>query len=304
MSDFFSFTVTVRAPRPSFSRRAMGVLADRPDRFAQLVEGGQVVGEGGLGADLLGGRVLGDGPVVDAAGQPVQRGPDRRPEDVGDLGVGQRGERRWCRCRVGAASPRRPGRCPTAAAPEGRRSSALSSSRRTTRMPSGLARPDAILAICLPDPAPTEATSPVSVADLGPQVLAERLDVARPTPRRVREVRRRPRRTRAARGRAPRCGRCRTRGGWPRRRPRRAAAAPRPGRRPAGGPGASASPTGRRTRGPRSWPRPPRRARPARRPAPAVRAGWAGSAARRTRRTRPCPGAAPSETPQPPMLGR
>ena len=29
-------------------------------------------------------------------------------------------------------------------------------------MPSGLASPEAILAICLPDPAPTEATSPVS----------------------------------------------------------------------------------------------------------------------------------------------
>ena len=29
-------------------------------------------------------------------------------------------------------------------------------------MPSGLARPDAILAICLPEPAPTEAISPVS----------------------------------------------------------------------------------------------------------------------------------------------
>ena len=29
-------------------------------------------------------------------------------------------------------------------------------------MPSGLAKPDAILAICLPEPAPTEATRPVS----------------------------------------------------------------------------------------------------------------------------------------------
>ena len=41
-------------------------------------------------------------------------------------------------------------------------SSTRSSSWRTTRMPSGLASPDAILAICLPDPAPTDATSPVT----------------------------------------------------------------------------------------------------------------------------------------------
>ncbi|CFR98509.1 Uncharacterised protein [Mycobacterium tuberculosis] len=40
--------------------------------------------------------------------------------------------------------------------------SACSSACRTTRMPSGLARPEAILAICLPEPAPTEAIRPVS----------------------------------------------------------------------------------------------------------------------------------------------
>ncbi|CNH58083.1 Uncharacterised protein [Mycobacterium tuberculosis] len=41
-------------------------------------------------------------------------------------------------------------------------SSARSSARGTTRMPSGLASPEAILAICLPEPAPTEAIRPVS----------------------------------------------------------------------------------------------------------------------------------------------
>ncbi len=92
MSDFFSLTVTVRAPRPSFSRRAwacspIGPVASRS--WSSVVKS---VGEGGLGADLLGLRVLGDRPVVDAAGQPVQRGPDRRAQDVGGLGVGQRRE--------------------------------------------------------------------------------------------------------------------------------------------------------------------------------------------------------------------
>ena len=41
-------------------------------------------------------------------------------------------------------------------------SSGNSSSRRITRMPSGLAISEAIFAICLPDPAPTEVTRPVS----------------------------------------------------------------------------------------------------------------------------------------------
>ena len=68
--------------------------------------------------------------------------------------------------------------------------------------------------------------------------------------------------------------------------------------------GAIAAAGGRRTPGPRSWHRRPPHARRARRPARAARAGWAGSAARRTHRTRPCRSAAPSETPQSPMLGR
>ena len=70
----------------------MRVLGDRVDRFAQLLEAGQVDGEGGLGADLLGFGALGDGAVVDTAGQPVQRRPDGGAQDVGDLGVGQRGQ--------------------------------------------------------------------------------------------------------------------------------------------------------------------------------------------------------------------
>ena len=71
----------------------MRVLTDRARGFAQLVEGGQVLGKGGFGADLLGGGVLGDGPVVDALGEPMQRRADGRAEDVGGFGVGQGGER-------------------------------------------------------------------------------------------------------------------------------------------------------------------------------------------------------------------
>ena len=70
----------------------MRVLGDRVDRLPQLVQGGQIDGEGGLGADLLGFGAFGDGAVIDAAGQPVQRGPDGRAQDVGRLGVGQRGQ--------------------------------------------------------------------------------------------------------------------------------------------------------------------------------------------------------------------
>ena len=162
----------------------------------------------------------------------------------------------------------------------------LSSSRRTTRTPSGLASPEAILAICFPDPAPTEATSPVSWRTLARSAWQKASTSLRVGARQARVVRRRLRRRRVVRGRERRCGRCRARGGWPRRRPLRAAAAPRPGRRPGGAPGALASPTGPRTREPRSWPRRQRRARPARRQARAGRAGWAGSTARRTHEER------------------
>ena len=155
-------------------------------------------------------------------------------------------------------------------------SSDRSSARRTTRMPSGLASPDAILAICLPEPAPDRGDQAGLVAHPSPQVLAERLDVVAPTPRPAGAVRRSPRRRTAARPPAPRRGPCRRRGGWPPRRPRRAAATPPRSRRSGGGPGASASPSARRTRAPRSWRRPPRRGRPAadqHRPAPQGRPG-------------------------------
>ena len=70
----------------------MGVFGDRGDRLAQFVERGQIGGEGGFGADLFGHRAFGHRAVVDPAGQPVQRGPDRRTQDVGRLGFAQRGQ--------------------------------------------------------------------------------------------------------------------------------------------------------------------------------------------------------------------
>ncbi|BCI88829.1 hypothetical protein NIIDMKKI_40350 [Mycobacterium kansasii] len=68
------------------------VLGDGVDSLTQLVKGGQVGGESGLGADLLGFGSLGNGPIVDTAGQPMQCGPHGRAEDVGHLDVGQCGQ--------------------------------------------------------------------------------------------------------------------------------------------------------------------------------------------------------------------
>jgi hypothetical protein len=66
----------------------VGVLTDLGDGVAQLIEGAQILGEGGLGADLLGVGAFGDAPVVDAAGQPVQRGPDGGASTSATLVVG------------------------------------------------------------------------------------------------------------------------------------------------------------------------------------------------------------------------
>ena len=162
MSDFFSLTVTVRAPRPSFSRRA---CACSPIGPAASRSWSRVVRSSG--------KV--DSALICLAGAFSETGRSSMPRAS------------WCSAeptvgpRMLAASASdsaanapmvsMPSRCSFSSAtgpmPHSRRtgrpcSSTLSSSRRTTRMPSGLARPEAILAICFPDPAPTEATSPVS----------------------------------------------------------------------------------------------------------------------------------------------
>ena len=299
MSDFFSLTVTVRAPRPSSQQPAVGVLADRTDRLAQLIERGQVLGERGLGADLLGPARSATGRSSMPRASRCSAGPTVAPRMLATSASRQRGElHRWSRCPAGAASPRRPARSPTAGAPAARRAACAPRRGRTTRMPSGLARPEAILAICLPDPAPTEATSPVSARTLARSCSQNRSTSAAHGPdefgrlaERLVERQLFEHRHHGAHGlEHPAAG-----------HPvhaRRAAAAPPRRRRPAGGPGASASPSGRRTPGPRSWRPPPPRGRRARRPAPAGPAAWAGSAAPRTRRTRPCRGAAPTARPR------
>ena len=92
MSDFFSFTVTVRAPRPSFTRRVCACSPIGPT--ASRSWSSVVRSSGNVDSALicLARPVLGDGPVVDAPGEPVQRGPDGAAEDVGGFGVGQRGQ--------------------------------------------------------------------------------------------------------------------------------------------------------------------------------------------------------------------
>ena len=302
MSDFFSLTVTVRAPRPSFSRRAcacspIGPAASRS--WSRVVRSSGKVDSALI---CLAGAFSATGRSSMPRASWCSDGPDRGAEDVGGLGVGQGGERtdgvdaEPVQLLLGhrADAPQPPHRKPV------QQHAFLVAAHHPDAV--GLGQPRGDLGDLLARSGPDGGDQPGLVANLGPQVLAERLDVARPTPRPVRPARRTPRRRRAVRGRARRRGRCRARGGWPRRRPRRAAAAPPRPRRPGGGPDASASPTAPRTPGPRSWPRPPRRGRRARRPAPADRAGWAGSAARRTRRTRPCRSAAPSG-PRLPMLG-
>ena len=57
-----------------------------------------------------------------------------------------------------------------------------------TRRPSGFASSDAILASCLPEPAPTEAGSPVAATDVGPQRGGEPLDLGRCGPRELRRL--------------------------------------------------------------------------------------------------------------------
>lgn len=69
------------------------MLGDGPDPLAQLVKGRQVDLERGFGADLFGLGALDNRPVIDAAGQPVQRRADGAAEDVGGLGIGERRQR-------------------------------------------------------------------------------------------------------------------------------------------------------------------------------------------------------------------
>ena len=161
MSAFLSFTVTVRAPRPSRASRrwacsAIGAAASRSAssvmRSAAKVDSAliclasarSVTGRSSMprahrwsAGPMVAPRMLADSASVNAASCPTVSTPSR--------------------CSLSSA---------TGPIPHSRRTgnpsrSARSSSGRITRTPSGLASPEAILAICFPEPAPTEATSPV-----------------------------------------------------------------------------------------------------------------------------------------------
>ena len=178
------------------------VLADRARRLAQLIQGRQVLGKRRLGADLLGRPVLGDRPVVDATGQPVQRGPDRAAEDVGGLGVRQRGERadgldaEPVQLLLGdRADPPQPAHRQAV-----QQRPLLVAAHHPDAV--GLGQPGGDLGDLLSRPGADRGDQSGLVADLGPQLLAE---PRRPPRRRrpVRPARRTPRRRTAARAPAP-----------------------------------------------------------------------------------------------------
>ena len=162
MSDFFNLTVTVRAPRPSFSRRAcacspIGPAASRS--WSRVVRSSGKVDSALIclaGAFSATGRSsmpraswCSDGPTV---------GPRMLAASASDKAAKAPMVSMPSRCSFSSAT----GPMPHSRRTERPCSRTFSSSCRTTRTPSGLARPEAILAICFPDPAPTEATSPVS----------------------------------------------------------------------------------------------------------------------------------------------
>ena len=273
------------------------VLADRAGGLAQLVERGEVRGEGRLGADLLGSARSATGRSSMPRASRCSAGPIVAPRTLATSESLQRGQR----ADGVDAQPVQPLLGHRADPPQpahrqpGEQRALLVATDDADAV--GFGQPRRDLGDLLARAGADRGDQPGLAAD--PRRAGPRR-TARPhrRPRRpVRPARRTPRRTTAVRAPGRPTGRCRARARWPRRRPRRAAAAPPRPRRPAGAPGASASPTWRRTRAPRSWPPPPRRGRRARRPAPAVRAAWAGSAARRRRRTRPCRSAGPSAHP-------
>ncbi len=162
MSDFFSFTVTVRAPRPSLSSRwcacsAIGSMAlsnwSRVVRSTAKVDSALIclasarsaTGRSSMprasrcsAGPIVAPRMLAASASLSAASCPTVSMPKRFS--------------------FSSATGPIPQSLRTGSPP----SSSCSSARLTTLTPSGLARPEAILAICLPEPAPTEAIKPVS----------------------------------------------------------------------------------------------------------------------------------------------
>ena len=161
MSDFFSLTVTVRAPRPSrLSRRwACSAIRTAASRSCSIVPRSAAKVDSALICLASARSATGRSSIPRASR--CRPGPTPAPRMLATSAS------------VSAAScptVSMPSRCNRSSAtgpiPHSRRtgrpaSNAASSSGRTTRRPSGLARSEAILAICLPEPAPTEATRPV-----------------------------------------------------------------------------------------------------------------------------------------------
>ena len=268
-----------RARTAAVAQQALvSVLGDRIDRRMQLPRG-LVRSAAKVDSALicLASARSATGRSSIPPGQPVQRGPDRRTQDVGHLGVGP--ARRAGRCvdaRVDSAFPPRRVRCPTAGGPAIPPSSDWLLRAQAPPDAVRLGQPRRDLGDLLARARADRGDQAGLVAHPAPQALAERLDVDAPTPRTAATAPQSPRRRKVAGSRHHGSGWCRRLVGWLPRTPRRAVAAPPPSRRLSGGPGASAWPSARRTPAPRSLPQPPRRVRPNRRPAPAGRAGWAG----------------------------
>ncbi len=268
MSDFLSLTVTVRAPRPSRSRRLCACSAIGTDGLAELFDRGEVDGEGRLGADLLGLGPLDHRPVVDAAGQPVQGRPDGRAQDAGRLGVAQRGElpdgvdAQAVQLLLGDRSD-----APQPAHRKGVQQRTFLVAPDHPQ-PVGLGQLRGDLGDLLARSRPDGGHQPGLLVHPAAQSGAELLDLLDTGTDEFGGLTEGFVERQLLENRAPWRAPCPARVGWPRRRrPRAAAAPPRPPR-PGGGPGAWASPSGRRTPGPRSSPRPPRPGRRDRRPAP------------------------------------
>ena len=161
MSDFLSLTVTVRAPRPSRSRRRWACSAidiDACRSWSRVVRSTSKVDSALIclaSARSTTGRSsipLASNRNAGPAAPPRMLAASASDSAASALTVSTPNRRNLSSATGPIPHSRRTGR-PA--------SSRCSSSRRITRTPSGLANPEAIFAICLPDPAPTEVTRPV-----------------------------------------------------------------------------------------------------------------------------------------------
>ena len=220
-----------------------------------------VVGEGLVGADALARARSGSTAAGVARPRPARAGGAPAASPDGPLQGGERGVRDvgdGAQAEPAAAPPRCAPPPPTARRPAAGAGSVTTSSRGTTTIPSGLARPEASLATNLVAATPTEQVMPCSSCD-GVAERARRSAPGEPSRRTAPDTSRNASSSESGS----------TTGVTERKVSITAAetaaveARGRAGaRRPAGtaaGPGPSASPRRRRSGGPRRWPRAPRR---------------------------------------------